>query len=301
MAKITAYYDNLLQDLAIRNPTKYPAKLLFENFNFYNKFYKLKFSNNHTLQNGGSKYKDYNYKDCVIRVYKRSEDDKYVYAIHNNNDDENTQECVLIFIPKNEDVPFAYIENISAYDNCFRCSSMKTKTGTILLNFLIIYIKTKLVHHNLKYIQLRDNSLYFCKTTSKNIKFSAFYMLTRGDTWYGRSKFIPFDEVSGKVHKQNMHLYSTNNHIVTETKLHQINMFKLLYRASVKLKMTDTYSKQYILDLLDTHKTNSIKDFLYYFTKNLDQSCAIFGEIYGDLMSILKMTDMYGWIYYMPL
>ena len=300
MATIGVYYDKLLEDVNIRYPTKYPAKLLFENYNFYKKFYE---NSNRRLQKGGSKYKDYNYNDCTVRVYTRKEDDRHVYAIHNNDDDENTQECMLIFIAKdNNKMPFAYIENISAYDNCYKCASMKTKTGTFLLTFMLNLIKNKLKDkYKLKYIQLRDNSIYHCKLSDATIKFSAFYMLTRGDTWYGKYGFVPFDDEKLKADKEYAAIYMKNKQIVNDIKVQQVNMLKLIYTAIIKLKMTDKYTKKYISEIIEPNKNKSIKDFLYLFTKKLDKTCAIFSSFYEELMNDLHMQKMHGWTYYMPL
>ena len=299
MATIGVYYDKLLEDVNIRHPTKYPAKLLFENYNFYKKFYE---NSNRRLQIGGSKYKDYNYNDCTIRVYTRKEDDRYVYAVH-DKDNEDTQECILIFITKNEkDIPFAYIENISAYDNCYKCASMKTKTGTFLLTFMLNLIKNKLKDkYKLKYIQLRDNSLYYCKSNNKHIKFSAFYMLTRGDTWYGKYGFVPYDEIKNDKNIINSLKYKKNNKLVSETKLNQVNAAKLIYNAMKKLEILKKSSHEKITKLVKDNENKTIKDFLYDFTKKFDISCAIFSSFYEDLMNELQMDDMHGWTYYMPL
>jgi len=293
------FYDKLLEDLGVINPNKYSHLIIQNNFRFYDNYYNN--AKNSKIQTGGSIYKDYEYDNCSFRVYENQEDNRYTYSIHNNNDEGN-RECVIIFIPTEEKISFAHIENISSYSNCFRCASVKSKTGTMLLIFLLSFIKNKLKKkHNLSYISLQDNSLYYCKKTQINIKFSSFYMLTRGDTWYGKYGFVPFDFDNQSIDKNRYKAYKKNSETVNNTKVHQTNIYKLIYKAINKLNISDRFPEKILYDIIEKNKEKSVKDFLYNFTKNMDFSCDVFGLIYEDLMDKLHMTEMQGWSYYLSL
>ncbi|AYV77632.1 MAG: hypothetical protein Dasosvirus15_5 [Dasosvirus sp.] len=99
--------------------------------------------------------------------------------------------CVVIFIDQDE--KFAYIENISYFDKCVRSGMPRTRGGSLLLrlalDFIREYLKPKF---DLQYIQLKDNSFVYCKQVRDKIEFCNMYMLSHGDTWYGKYGFVTF-------------------------------------------------------------------------------------------------------------
>jgi len=95
---------------------------------------------------------------------------------------------------------FVYVDNITKYPDCTRIGIPKTKGGSLLLNLMLDFVKKYLKPlYGLKYIQLRDTSHLWCEKSKINIDFDSFYMLTHGDTWYGKYGFIPFDINTNKI------------------------------------------------------------------------------------------------------
>ena len=84
----------------------------------------------------------------------------------------------------------------------------------------------------LKYIYLKDNSLYFCQKTKRNIDFDSIHILTRGNTWYGKYGFIPYDSLKEEIDIENYVNYKLNSKLVNKIKIKCTNI-KAIFEAKV--------------------------------------------------------------------
>jgi len=68
--------------------------LEYNNYHFYNSYINLI-----DIQKGGCKVKKYKiqFLDHTFIVYYYDEGDRITYSVHNNNDFENPNQCILLF------------------------------------------------------------------------------------------------------------------------------------------------------------------------------------------------------------
>ena len=266
-------------------------QLIHQNYSFlshYKRLHKLEF-NEYKQQEGG---KLYEINGLVFNINKLDENDRVTYSIYNDNND-NDPECMVLFIPKKEN--YVYIEGISALDKCVVNGILKTNIGTTLLQITLKFIKKSLKEkYNLKYIVLRDTSLYKCPITKKIIEFDSIYMLSRGTTWYGKYGFIPYDFDNKEVDKFNYKKYKKNSKLVNTIKVKDTNIKKYLEK-------TNLLKQNVINKIIDKYNDKTIKDFFYDLTKKYDETCDIIGSIYKDVMTDIGMSDLHGKSYFLEL
>lgn len=287
------YLENILTKLHINNPKKVKYMLVSADNTYFGK---------HKLNNmiGGThddKFKvtlDFDYNKYTFVVYQVNEDDRISFSVHNKNDD-SKDSCVVIFYDKSG--KFCYIESISAHSKCF-VGTDYTKKGTVLLKFAIEFIKRHISKkHKVKYIQLKDNSVKYCKSIEQSIDLDSFYMLLYANTWYGKYGFVPFDNSLISTNELWLRDYKHNQKIVNKILVKDIKIAEYINKAIKKLKLkisnVDTYVKKYNDKLLMI--------FLRKFLDNYDRSCSVFFHIYKQLMMDLGMIDMHGRSYWMKL
>ncbi|AYV75427.1 MAG: hypothetical protein Terrestrivirus1_301 [Terrestrivirus sp.] len=295
MPSIYKLYDNLLRKLNFPSNitlTDATNKLLQTNFSFFQEYININKNvteNNYDgIQTGGFVYY-YDFKNKMYRfnVNVEDEDDRTTYAIYNNAG----LVCMMLFIPKKNH--YVYIQTISAENSCVMSGNPKTKIGTLLFLMTLDLIKTKLTDkYGLKYIQLHDTSYYYCEKLKDKIEFDSLYMLSHGDTWYGKYGFIPFNETTQKINKDNMKIYENNKKIVNS---------KLMKNTKIKQYLNKLMSKEKIDKLYDIYKDKTINEFFYDLSKQHDKTCYITGKIYKQFMVDNGIINLHGGTYYLPL
>jgi hypothetical protein len=292
---IYGFYDKLLKKLNVKNYSRVSEELCHTNYDFYKK-YMEKSENISFTQIGGSKEK-YIYDNEKFIVDKIEENDRITINISKYKSEDSH---VLVFIPKDEN--FIYLENITNQDKNVKIGMPKTKIGTLLmrmvLDFSMNILKPK---YKCKYIQLKDNSYYWCDKIKKKIEFDNLYMLTKGNTWYGKYNFIPFNPDKKDVDIENYVNYKTNQKIINIIKIKHIDLYKYISKAFIELKINDSSKLKILEKLLKKRENDSIQEFLNIFLKDYDKMCDIFSYIYKDIMMELKMTNLHGITYYLPL
>lgn len=290
------FYDKLLKNILPLIPNgkiplgRFSEALVSSNFDFFYKFSKLtKPYVKSTEQTGGSIYEYNGYK---FNISFDEEDDRVTYAIYNKNN----FPCMVIFIPKYEH--YAYIETLSSVDGCVLSGNPKTKLGTLLLHMTLNFIENQLKNkYELKYIQLKDNSLFRCEKTQTTIEFDSFYMLTHGNTWYGKYGFIPYDVEKQRTDKVTLKYYKLNQKLV-DKKISQIELENILQKANKKINFS---SNEKIKSFVDKYKDNTIQKFMYDMAKKYDKTCDIISLIYKEIMRQIGMISLHGKSYYLKL
>lgn len=280
---IYKFYDNLLKRLNVPSDIKLcdvTNELVHTNFNFFHDYMKININVINNIQYGGFVY-HYTYDGKLYRfnINVEEEDDRTTYAIYNKEE----MVCMMLFIPKKEH--YVYIETISSHNGCTASCNPKTKIGTLILLATLDLIKKKLKSmYELKYVQLKDNSLFYCKKTKNTIEFDSVYMLSRGDTWYGKYGFKP--------NGNDLKIYENNQKIVNSVKMKKTKFVQYL---------NNLLSKEKIDKIYDMYKEKTIKEFFYDLTKHPDQTCDVIGKIYEDLMRDNGIVRMHGKSYYLLL
>lgn len=291
---VYAFYDILLEKLGVKNYSRTSELLYTEDFNFFMNYRK---KNKHIMKGGGDNHFYYMFKDYKFKIFYYSDKDRYTFSIH-NNDNEDDSTCLLLFIPMKEN--YVYVHTISVHEKCVSNNISKTKIGTLLFQCMLDFIDNKLKNKfKLKYIQIKDNSQFYCKVTKKNINFSSLYMLSRGETWYGKYGFKPFDDNELTIHKRNYKNYKKNQKIVENTKIKDTNIGKYMKDAiKEKPEINFGLTNDKIDKFMERFKNKSVRKFFYALTKLYDQSCGLISEIYEDVMDDLGMTNLQGITYY---
>ena len=295
------YFNNTLKRLGLEISLHNTCELMHShNFHYkrFRRFYEGQL-NKTKSQEGGTKNNDstkikYIFEGHPFIIFKDSDEYNITYAIH-QNDDINLSICMLLMIEPNEKI--IYIENISMYPNCTKIGMPKTKGGTLLLNLTLDFIKKVLKpKYNLKYIQLRDNSNLYCEKTKTSIEFDSFYMLTHGNTWYGKYGFIPFDVNTNKVDKIKLKQYKKNQELV-KTKLQNTNVLNI-----IKSLHSPTSEKQKSIDkYFEENKNMTVQEFISEMAHDFKHNCKTLHISYKKIMEDIGMTNLHGSTYYLPL
>lgn len=295
MTHLYNFYNNLLDKLNVPNYIDVYGKIINEDFEFYNQYFKI----NQKLQLGGGKTTNikYSYDNRIFTIFKVEEDDRISFSIYNKSD-ELSDVCMMMFIPKKDN--YIYLETISYYDNCSVPEMPKTKGGSLLLKLTLKYIDEIRDKYDLKYIQLRDTGNFTCHQIKKKTPICNLYMLTRGDTWYGKYGFTPFDPVTKQPNYDVLVDYKLNQKLVKIIKVKHTQIYQYVKKASYKPQFKN-FTNQIINKIFDAYNERTIQDFFKDFINNYDERCDIFNEIYKDVMSEIGMVDLYNKVYYRPL
>ena len=274
-------------------------------FNDYN-WYKLMASNKITgiiHQIGGSKKIKYKYKNNTYIWNENKSSDTIQYIIYTESSDHNNAMiCVMCTIVIREKNNFIYINNMSAYPNCSMEGLPKLKIGSELLDMTIEFIKTVLKQkYNLKYIQLKDNSHYYCQITKQTLDFDSIYMLSRGDTWYGKRGFKPFDPENEIIDIENYVRYRINSKLINVIKIKCTNIKEYFEKAVSKLKIDNRWNNDNIKKIFDKYADKTIREFMYDLTIKYNKTCDIVGLIYKDIMKDIGMDNLHGITYFFEL
>ena len=295
MAYIHDYYKKLFNDLHIATNDISYSDIIHEDFEFYKSYADL--THPQRLQIGGEKPKKikYKYDEYTFTIYQRDDVKSISFSIDNKGNDESTEACMVLFIPYNDS--YVYLQSISYYNDCSIPSMPKTQGGSLLLNATLNFIDDITSKYNLKYIQLRDTSNFTCHKDKKNTPVCNLYMLTRGDIWYGRYGFIPFDPNTKQMDIDGMVNYKLNQKLVKLVKVKHIDMYNYFIKASHQ-KNFKKYNEKIINGIVDAYKDRSIQDFFKDFINKYDERCDMFNAIYKDVMDEIGMVDLYGKVYF---
>lgn len=293
-----AYYSRLFSKLNIPNENNTYKTIIDNNYEFYKEYAK-----NNDIQTGGVKKKpkieNIDYNGYTFKIFIDKQSDNTTYSIFNGNDDESINKCMLLAIPKKKN--YIHIDLIEYHTKCSIPDMPKSRGGTLLLQFALNYCRIlKDEYPNLIYIHLRDTSRVDCTVGDKyylgKTQLCNLYMFTKGDTWYGKYGFIPFDIINEKTDLKMLENYRYNQLIIKSTKINDTNIKKYLYNAVDKLKMGEDLTKSMIDKILEKFKGESVKTFFKVFISN--RTCHIFNEIQNNIMNELKMTNFYGKNFY---
>lgn len=292
MSFIYNFYINLLNQLQVPNHESVYGQLINEDFEFYKSYATI------NKQIGGSKKIKYKYNNYNFTIFQSEEPDRISFSIHNKNNEESPEVCVLLFIPKKD--KYVYLETISYYQNCSTVEMPKSKGGSLLLKTVLSFIDEIKPKYDLQYIQLRDTSTFTCHKDNKKTPICNLYMLTIGETWYGKYGFIPFDPIIKQPNIDILVDYKTNQKLVKLVKVKYTQLKKYLKMASTKPHLKK-YNEKIINDIFEVYNDRTVQDFFKDFINKYDERCDMFNEIYKQIMNEIGIVDLYNKVYYKPL
>ena len=291
-----SYYDDLFRKLHVPQPGRVTELLVTEEPEFSKKYAYLIKPRQYQIGSGVTNKIKFKYDNFEFVIYEIDESDRITYSLFNNNDLNDSRECITLFIPLNE--KFVHLQNISYYDKC--TSGMpKTRGGSLLLNMTLDFIKKYLKpKYARKYIQLKDNSYFPCRQTKNTIDFDSLYMMSHGHTWYGKYGFVPFDTNTESTDVYTLNDYKSNQKLVEKTKVKDTKTEKYFREAVKILKLERIFTENKLNNMFSAYKELPIKKFVKDLLKQYDVTCGIFSLIYRKMMDDIGMKNLHGRSYY---
>ena len=220
------------------------------------------------------------YKGYKFRIHIEKQDDITINILTHNV---NPLFCGIIDINKKGKV--AALINISSYKNC-TIPDLINKGGSIILNFIIGFLKLNKNSLGINRIVLRDNSTKFCNKCPEQINMAMMYTLLYGDTWYGKYGFRPYDTMQNKPYQPHVDSYNKNKNIIQNAKVIDVNLIKYFKDAVKLFKLTDINTEHFD-KLFIVWKDKPLSQILRVLLKDYDKYCCIFTyiskKIYDEL------------------
>jgi len=276
------------------------ARIIYNNNYFY--FYSKNILGKDIIDDeliGGAKVKTtkFKYKNNTFNFEETTEDNLVFIKIHSFD---GMNECIFIIIDKSMNI--AILQSISNFPECVKGNLTQGGIGSLLLQVVIKFLKTYKDNYEINKIVLKDNSHKTCPNYGY-IDLSSLYFLTKGDTWYGKYGFKPYDSTNEKPDKVGIKQYKKNQEIINNILLKDVPQIKsYIINACKKLNMYEkncdqllTIYNKYIKQ--DTKLKNFLKDFVTYYNK----TCSIFKEFYKELENDIGLIDFNGRSFYLDL
>lgn len=240
------------------------------------------------IQKGGG-YKKIQYKGYTFNLSVSKEDDRTHILILTPKKDE----CVTVFIDSSN----AIIHNMSYYQECAQEGLKKPGGGSILLNFIINYLKDNKKKYKIKRILLTDYSYLTCYQCDENVKLARLRFVTHGQSWYMKHGFLPYDTLKQKPDTVLSKGIKLNQEIREQLKTKQINIINL----ARNFKGIDTKEIKILMT-----KYTLMKDFIIRLTKEFNKYCCLIEKITQQifdppLLEKKLMVDYYDKPFYLDI
>lgn len=258
----------------------------------YNILSKLK-----KIQRGGGKLYDTKYTDFdgtkyIFSVDIEGIDNGYHISVLNTTKDD----CVTVIADSSRKE--AIIHNMSYYNNCAKDGTAHPSSGSVLLRFIIRYLRSNKTVLNISRIMLSDHSYILCKDYDKGVKLTRLRMVTRGDTWYMANGFNPYDTQYNEPSIKLLEQLKKNNDFFRDFKTSDVDIIKIAKNIKeVKYDISELSKliKQYSL----------FKDFIKLLESNIAKYC----HLIENLLEIVFrgnqynkiVTDFYNLSFYMDI
>lgn len=260
----------------------------------------------HKINNqfGGS-IQDYKYGDATFRI-KIDESDGEIIITSIGYTDENTlfknsessmnTQCFMAI--KSAGSTFIVIQGLENNEDCFKGERI-SKRGTIMLEFLISYLKKKKEKLGINRIVLTDNSLKYCPECDKKLNLSEVYILSTGDTWYGKFGFRPYNEEHDTPDEDMLSFYTTNKDIMNTIKMKNFDLIKL-----VKTKMNEKNEEiiernlEFIQKLQTEYPNTKLRKVLKLISQ---EDCCLMAHMSKYIFRALGLTSFYKMTFYLDI
>ena len=291
--EITQYYNNLLNKLNVPLYYNIINNIIANNNVFYEYYAKMhlnkKEENNEGVKNIIKNTEEFEcaYHSEVYIINKEEDNHRASFSMYNYN------MCILLLIPKKDNCVYLDIIN---YFSTNKAKKQRLELKQLLFEVAMQFISVIQSEYNLKYIRSKDTAKLYLNYNNAFINMSDYFMLTTGNTFFGKHNFVSYDVMTDTYNG-----YSMVNYLVNK---------KLMFL--IKIKNTDI--KQYLVNITKKYNIHInvkhiIKQYvklplfecLHKFIKNYDDKYIIFNEIYFDIMKNIGITSMVGTVYYKKL
>jgi hypothetical protein len=204
------------------------------------------------------------------------------------------KECVTVFIEKQ--TGDAVLHNMSFFKDCAIEGLSKRGGGDILLRFILNHIIVNKDKLRVKRVLLKDNSFLPCSECSDTVQLSNFRIITRGDPWYTKYGFKPYDIKTKEMSDKLMKRLDENNSILDKIKTTEYNMLDIIKEAIKKEQLTVDFK-----DILIIAKRNKmLRGFVIDLSRNFDKHCCIIRYIIEELFHTKRILyDFHRINYYL--
>jgi hypothetical protein len=245
--------------------------------------YKI-FGHDIPLQTGGSVY-EIDYNNTKIKFDKMDfGKESVIYTLYKSNDVSTRPECIIVMVNKKEKV--SAIHNLSYDDKCFTSNNKKyiATNGSSLLKIALKLIDDIKDHYQLISVELIDNAKKKCEN-KKNIELWAIYMLTHGDTWYGKYGFVPKDDDKKILYQKNKK--KMKKLLVTDT-----DIMDILKIYSKKTGYDGIYNN--IDNMIKEYKNDKVTTLFMSLLMNYDNTCELFYYMYYSVMKNIGLYNLFN-------
>jgi len=207
--------------------------------------------------------------------------------------------CIIIHINLSD--KNALIMNISNEEGCIQEGMIYKEGGKILVQIAIKYLKTYKDKFNINRILLSDRSFVRCtnnisdksKQIKRNMILSDLYMLTHGDTWYGKFGFKPYDIINNEPSRDGIIEYNKSKHEINNTKLKDYQKLYKLIIDTDKLLNINYFKENELKTFMKDNQNTLIKDILKILFNKKFPFCIIFEHIKRTIMNDLNIKSFH--------
>jgi hypothetical protein len=246
------------------------------------------------IQTGGGKEEQLKFvHEDSIKTYRVYTTDEQILIL--TPDD---QECVTILLYKENNL--AVLHNMSYFKQCAREGLNSPGRGNKLLIFALNLIINKKDKYNIKRILLKDISFLYCKNCSHTVKLARLRTTIRGQPWYMKFNFLPYDPELQKPSENILKGININQKILKTFKTDKIDIIELTKQFNDKENID--YDLNEIKRLMDKYKL--FKDFIERLVREFDKYCCLVEYILQyiyDPVNKIGLADFYGKTYYLDI
>jgi hypothetical protein len=236
------------------------------------------------------KYKGYKFR---IHIMKKVDDWTITILTHKTN----PLNCAVIDIDTKSRV--AALTNMSSYKDC-TIPDLTNKGGSLILNFIIGFLKLNKKKFDINKIVLRDNSAKVCPNCPEHVLMSTTYFLLYGDTWYGKYGFRSYDTIQNGPDESRINIYIKDQKVIKNAKVGDVDLIKYFKDAVNKYKIKDVdvehFNKLFIL-----WKDKPLSQILRALLKDYDKYCCIFNYVSDRIYEELDLFKFTGLTFYLDI
>lgn len=220
--------------------------------------------------------------------------------------EQDPESCANITIDKKSGI--AILGNISYHEGCGKPIQRdhtiyrgipENPTGSMILKFVLKFLKKNKKELKINRIVLTDNSYKICNKCN-DIKLSNLNLLLYGDTWYGKYGFRPYDKNKNAPDEKGIKKYNKNKQIIQQTFVKDVNLIDYIKRGIFKYKLYHIDST-ILIEKIKEWKDRKLSDVLIILMKEYDKYCCLFEYIQEKIIKELNLVSFHHIPFYLDI
>jgi len=210
----------------------------------------------------------------------------------------NPASCANIIIDRKSGI--AVLGNISYHEGCgkpVQRGLSENPTGSIILKFILKFLKKNKKGLNINRIVLTDHSYKICPKCN-DIKLSNLNTLLYGDTWYGKYGFRPYDKDHDIPDKAENKAYNKNKQIIQKTLVKDVDLIGHIKRGIQKYKLYHIDS-DILIEKIKEWRNHKLSDVLIVMMQEYDKYCCLFEYIQEKIIKELNLVSFHKSSFYL--